>query len=211
RNHFAKVHLRALSSEEIEGVRLKKDVPMASKLRFIPKVNGLRPIVKVSSVVDAQTFSRESREKKVHHYNARLQNLFSVLNYERTENTNSIGSSVFGKDDIYKTWKKFVTKVLESDGEIPHFYYVKADVSRAYDTIPHSKLVEVISQILNPEKGTVYCIRRYAMVTITTSGKARRFYKRHVSTFKDFMPDMKQFVSQLQEKASLQNTIVVEQ
>lgn len=61
----------------------------------------------------------------MHHYNTRLKNLFSVLNYERTINTSFIGSSVFGKDDIYKAWKKFVTKVLESDGEIPHFYYVK--------------------------------------------------------------------------------------
>ncbi|KFQ59842.1 Telomerase reverse transcriptase, partial [Pelecanus crispus] len=211
RNHFAKVHLRALSSEEIEAVRQKKYVPMASKLRFIPKANGLRPIVKVSGVVEARAFSRESREKKMHHYNTRLKNLFSVLNYERTINTSFIGSSVFGKDDIYKTWKKFVTKVLESDGEIPHFYYVKADVSRAYDTIPHNKLVEVISRILNPEKRTVYCIRRYAVIMITTGGKARRFYRRHVSTFKDFMPDMKQFVSQLQETASLQNAIIVEQ
>ncbi|KFZ47663.1 Telomerase reverse transcriptase, partial [Antrostomus carolinensis] len=211
RNHFAKVHLRALSSEEIETVRQKKIVPVASKLRFIPKANGLRPIVKVSGVVEARAFSRESREKKMHHYNTRLKNLFSVLNYERTINTSFIGSSVFGKDDIYKTWKKFVTKVLESDGEIPHFYYVKADVSRAYDTIPHNKLVEVISRILNPEKRTVYCIRRYAVIMITTSGKARRFYRRHVSTFKDFMPDMKQFVSQLQENASLQNAIIVEQ
>ncbi|XP_009888371.1 PREDICTED: telomerase reverse transcriptase [Charadrius vociferus] len=211
RNHFAKVHLRALSSEEIEAVRQKKYVPMASKLRFIPKANGLRPIVKVSGVVEARAFSRESREKKMHHYNTRLKNLFSVLNYERTVNTSFIGSSVFGKDDIYKTWKNFVTKVLESDGEIPHFYYVKADVSRAYDTIPHNKLIEVISRILNPEKRTVYCIRRYAVIMVTTSGKARRFYRRHVSTFKDFMPDMKQFVSQLQENTSLQNAIIVEQ
>ncbi|NWQ76020.1 TERT transcriptase, partial [Columbina picui] len=211
RNHFAQVHLRALSSEEIEAVRQKKYILVASKLRFIPKANGLRPIVKVSGVVEARTFSRESREKKMHHYNARLKNLFSVLNYERTMNTAFIGSSVFGKDDIYKAWKKFVTKVLESDGEIPHLYYVKADVSRAYDTIPHNKLVEVISQILKPEKRTVYCIRRYAVVMITTSGKARRFYRRHVSTFKDFMPDMKQFVSHLQESTSLQNAIIVEQ
>ncbi|XP_053916186.1 telomerase reverse transcriptase isoform X2 [Cuculus canorus] len=211
RNHFAKVHLRALSSEEIEAVHQKNYVPMASKLRFIPKANGLRPIVKVSGVVEARAFSRQSKARKMHHYNTRLKNLFSVLNYERTMNTSFIGSSVFGKDDIYKTWKKFVTKVLESDGEIPHFYYVKADVSRAYDTIPHNKLVEVISRILNPEKRTVYCIRRYAVIMITTTGKARRLYKRHVSTFKDFMPDMKQFVSQLHEDASLQNAIIVEQ
>ncbi|NXF70995.1 TERT transcriptase, partial [Sclerurus mexicanus] len=211
RNHFAKVHLQALSSDEIKAVRQKKIVPLASKLRFIPKVNGLRPIVKVSGVVEAQAFSRESRKKKMHHYNTQLKNLFSVLNYERTINPSILGSSVFGKDDIYKKWKQFVTKVLASGAEIPHFYCVKTDVSRAYDTIPHKKLVEVISRILKPEKRTVYCIRRYAVIMITTSGEARRFYRIHVSTFKDFMPDMKQFVSQLQESASLQNAIVVEQ
>ncbi|KGL72363.1 Telomerase reverse transcriptase, partial [Tinamus guttatus] len=211
RNHFAKVQLRALSSEEIEAIHQKKPIPMASKLRFIPKSSGLRPIVRVSGVVEARAFSKESREKKVHHYNTQLKNLFSVLNYEKTINATFLGSSVFGKDDIFKIWKKFVTKVLESGGEIPHFYYVKTDVSRAYDTIPHKKLVEVISQILKPEKKTVYCIRRYAVIKFTASGKARKFYKRHVSTFKDFMPDMKQFVSQLQKSDSLQNSIVVEQ
>ncbi|NXD92750.1 TERT transcriptase, partial [Chaetorhynchus papuensis] len=210
RNHFVKVQLRPLSSEEIETLRQKKIVPVASKLRFIPKRNGLRPIVKVSGVVDPQAPSKESREKKMNHYNTQLKNLFSVLNYERTVNTSILGSSVFGKDDIFKTWKQFVTKVLESGGEIPHFYCVKADVSRAYDTIPHNKLVEVISRVLRPEKRTVYCIRRYAVIMITPSGKARRLYRRHVSTFKDFMPDMKQFVSHL-ENASLQNAIVVEQ
>ncbi|NXA54038.1 TERT transcriptase, partial [Nothocercus julius] len=211
RNHFAKVQLRALSSEEIEAIHQKKHIPMASKLRFIPKSSGLRPIVRVSGVVEARAFSKESKEKKVHHYNTQLKNLFSVLNYEKTVNATFLGSSVFGKDDIFKIWKKFVIGVLESGGEIPHFYYVKTDVSRAYDTIPHKKLVEVISQILKPEKRTVYCIRRYAVIKFTASGKARKFYKRHVSTFKDFMPDMKQFVSQLQKSDSLQNSIVVEQ
>ncbi|NWT18969.1 TERT transcriptase, partial [Vireo altiloquus] len=211
RNHFVKVQLRPLSSEEIETIHQKKFIPVASKLRFIPKPNGLRAVVKASDVVKPQALSRESREKKMSHYNTQLKNLFSVLNYERTVNTSFIGASVFGKDDIYKTWKQFVTKVLESGGEIPHFYCVKADVSRAYESIPHKKLVEVISRVLRPEKRTVYGIRRYAVIMITPRGKVRRLYRRHVSTFKDFMPDMKQFVSQLQEKDSLENAIVVEQ
>ncbi|KAM7175563.1 telomerase reverse transcriptase isoform 1-T1 [Macrochelys suwanniensis] len=211
RNHFAKVHLRALSTEEIEKVQQKKYVPMASKLRFIPKPNGLRPIVKVNSVVGAKTLNRKSRDKKVHYFNAQLKNLFSVLNYERTENTSLLGSSVFGKDDIYKIWRKFVSKVLESNDKIPHFYYVKADVTGAYDTIPHDKLVEVVSQILGPEKRTVYCIRRYAVIKITMSGQIRKYYRRHVSTFKDFMSHMRLFVSHLQDSTSLQNAIVVEQ
>ncbi|XP_054237592.1 telomerase reverse transcriptase [Indicator indicator] len=211
RSHIAKVPLRALSLEEVKAIRQKKCIPVVSKLRFIPKTQGLRPIIKVSSVIEPQALSKESREKKMHHYNTQLKNLFSVLNYERTINTSFIGSSAFGKDDIYRTWKKFVTKVHESDGETPHFYFVKTDVSRAYDTIPHKKLVEVISQILKPEKRTVYCIRRYAVIMITTSGKARKFYKRHVSTFMDFLPDMEQFLSHLQENDSLQDAIVVEQ
>lgn len=53
-------------------------------------------------------------------------------------------------------------------------------MSRAFDSIPHDKLVEVISQVLKPEKKTVYCIRRYAVVMITGSGKTRKLYKRHV-------------------------------
>ncbi|KAM9575855.1 telomerase reverse transcriptase [Guaruba guarouba] len=209
RNHFARVHLRALSSKDIEAIRQKKYV--TSTLRFIPKANGLRPIVKVSSIVDARAFSKESREKKVQQYNTELKNLFSVLNYEQTINSSFIGSSVFGKDDIYRTWKNFVTEVLESYDEIPHFYFVKADVSRAYDTIPHNKLVEVVSRILKPQKKTAYCIRRYAVVMITASGKARKYYRRSVSTLKDFTSDMERFVSYLQESTSLQNAIVVEQ
>ncbi|KAJ7414301.1 telomerase reverse transcriptase [Willisornis vidua] len=206
RSHFAKVRLQPLSSEEIEAFHQKKIIPVASKLRFIPKKDGLRPIAKVKGVAQAQTLSRQSRAKKMRHYDTQLKNLFSVLDYERTINPSFIGSSVFGKDDTYKKWKQFVTKVLDSGGEIPHFYCVKADVSRAYDSIPHDKLVEVISRVLKPERKTVYCIRRYAVIMVTTSGKARK-----VSTFKDFMPDMMQFVSHLQERDSLHNAIIVEQ
>ncbi|NXQ51504.1 TERT transcriptase, partial [Anthoscopus minutus] len=125
RNHFVKLQLRPLSSEEIETIRQKKIVPVVAKLRFIPKRNGLRPIVRMNGVVEPRALSKESRQKKINHYNTQLKNLFSVLNYERTVNTSFIGSSVFGKDDIYKTWKQFVTKILKSGGEIPHFYCVK--------------------------------------------------------------------------------------
>uniref|UniRef100_A0A8C6ITX4 Telomerase reverse transcriptase n=1 Tax=Melopsittacus undulatus TaxID=13146 RepID=A0A8C6ITX4_MELUD len=209
RNHFARVHLRALSSEEIEAIRQKKYV--TSRLRFIPRPNGLRPIVKTSSVVDAQAFSKESREKKMQQYNTQLKNLFSVLNYERTLNRSCIGSSVFGKDDIYRTWKNFTAEVRKSYDKNPQFYFVKADVSRAYDTIPHNKLVEVVSRVLKPQKKTHYCIRRYAVVMITPSGKARKSYRRNVSTWHDFKPDMNSFVSYLHETTSLRNAIVVEQ
>lgn len=60
------------------------------------------------------------------------------------------------------------------------FFLFQADVTGAYDTIPHEKLVEVVSQILAPEKRTVYCIRRYAMIKITMNGQIRKYYRRQV-------------------------------
>lgn len=67
----------------------------------------------------------------------------------------------------YSTWWKI-------------FFLFQGDVSRAFDTIPHKKLVEVISQVLKPESQTVYGIRWYAVIMITPTGKARKLYKRHV-------------------------------
>ncbi|KAJ7338380.1 hypothetical protein JRQ81_011687 [Phrynocephalus forsythii] len=207
--HLDKVHLRVLSEEEIKALQKKKCVPMASKLRFIPKPNGLRPVVKLKSVVGAETFGKNA-DKKNQYFNTQLKNLFSVLDYERMKNPALVGSSMFGKDDIYAVWKKFVSKVLESHDALPRFYFVKADVTGAYDTIPHDKLVEVISRALSPGK-TTYRFRRYAIIIQTRNGLIRRYYKRHVSTSKEFIPDMKQFVTHLQEGASLRNAVVVEQ
>ncbi|XP_061444589.1 telomerase reverse transcriptase isoform X2 [Rhineura floridana] len=211
RSHLTKVHLRTLLEEEIETLQQRKCVPLASTLRFIPKPNGLRPVVKVNSVVGAETFSKTLRDQKVQYFNIQLKNLFSVLNYERIKNPILLGSSVFGKDDIYAAWKKFILKALELNGEMPRFYFVKADVTGAYDTIPHNKLVEVILQMLAPDKKSSYKIRRYAVIMKTRNGLMRRYYKRHVSTSEEFRPDMKQFVCHLQQSTSLRNAVIVEQ
>ncbi|XP_058033295.1 telomerase reverse transcriptase isoform X2 [Ahaetulla prasina] len=211
RSHLAKVQLHPLLKEDIEHLQHRNCVPLASKLRFIPKPNGLRPVVKLHDVVGAETFCRNSRDKQAQHFNMRLKNVFSVLNYERLKNPILLGSTVFGKDDIYITWKKFISKVLESYAEMPKFYFVKADVTGAYDTLPHDKLVEVILQALAPERNTTYSIRRYAAIMRTGNGCIKKYYRRHVSTYNEFIDGMKQFVSHLQQNTSLRNAIIVEQ
>ncbi|NP_001269394.1 telomerase reverse transcriptase [Ornithorhynchus anatinus] len=211
RNHLAKVQLQAISEKEIKENLSKKYVPVVSKLRFIPKSNGLRPIVNADTIAGAKLFPKESRDKKVQYFNTQLKNLFSVLNYERTLHPHLLGASMFGIDDIYKAWRQFVLRVLTSKDKERRFYFVKADVTGAYDTIPHDKLVEVISRILKPEDETVYCIQRYAVIQKTAKGSVRKTFRRHVSTLKDFPPSMKQFVSHLQETTSLQNAVVVQQ
>ncbi|XP_043921081.1 telomerase reverse transcriptase [Protopterus annectens] len=210
RNHLSKVKLHHLSEEEVEAMQLRQN-PVISRLRFIPKINGLRPIVKLEKLVETAKHNKETSKKKVQKFNTQLKNLFSVLNYERIRNPTLLGSSVFGLDDIYKVWKKFVLEKRKPKQEMPHFYFVKADVTGAYDTIPHNKLIEVISQIIGLKVEENYCVRRYAVVWSDALGQLRKSYKRHVSTMIDFLPGMKQFVSNLQQSASLQSSIFIEQ
>ncbi|XP_074135268.1 telomerase reverse transcriptase [Sminthopsis crassicaudata] len=211
RKHFDKVHLRTLSEEEIKQNLEARFICLASRLRFIPKPNGLRPIVNVDSIIGAKVSNKGTKDKKIRYFNGQLKNLFSVLNYERTLHPEVLGSSLFGIDGIYQAWRQFVLRVKQSKDKVSNFYFVKADVTGAYDTIPHDKLVEVISSIIKPEEKKIYCIRRYAVVQKNAHGNIQKSFKRHVSTYKDALPYMNQFVAHLQETTSLQNAIVVEQ
>ncbi|XP_044537720.1 telomerase reverse transcriptase [Gracilinanus agilis] len=211
RKHFEKVHLRLLSEEEIKQNLEARFICLASRLRFVPKPTGLRPIVNVDSIIGSRVSNKGTKDKKIRCFNGQLKNLFSVLNYERTLHPEVLGSSLFGIDGIYKEWRQFVLRVKQSKDKISNFYFVKADVTGAYDTIPHDKLIEVISSIIKPEEKKIYCIRRYAVVQKNAHGNIQKSFKRHVSTYKDALPYMSQFVSHLQETTSLQNAIIVEQ
>lgn len=56
-------------------------------------------------------------------------------------------------------------------------FLFQADVTGAYDSLPHDKLVEVILQILAPDRNTSYSIRRYAAVMRTRNGSIKKNYR----------------------------------
>ncbi|XP_006893229.1 PREDICTED: telomerase reverse transcriptase isoform X2 [Elephantulus edwardii] len=205
RQHVSKVHLREVSAAEGQLRLQARPSLLTSKLRFVPKLQGLRPIVNMDYVVGARTFCRE---KKAQHFASQIKNLFSVLNYERALKPELLGASVLGIDDVYKAWRAFSGRVRAKQPR-PKLYFVKVDVTGAYDSIPHNKLVEVVANVMQPQN--IYCIRRYAVVQKTAQGHVRRSFKRHVSTFVDLQSSMKQFVKHLQEKSSLRNAVVIEQ
>ncbi|XP_073405966.1 telomerase reverse transcriptase isoform X2 [Dendrobates tinctorius] len=210
RKHMTNVKLRLMSTDEIENMQQQKNTPLISRLRFIPKINGLRPIVKTCNTLGVQP-SKEIKKRKVHHFSTQMRNLFSVLNYERDKSSYLIGSSVFGLDDIYKKWRKYVLELKESKSENEKLYFVKTDIKEAYDTIPHSKVSEVISKVINTDNEEVYCIRRYAMLWMDSQGRIRKTFKRHVSNMVDFLSNMKCFLTHFQEDNLVQNAIFVEQ
>lgn len=61
RRHFDSVHLRELSEPEVRRYQEARPPLLTSKLRFLPKPSGLRPIVNMDYVVGARTFRRDKK------------------------------------------------------------------------------------------------------------------------------------------------------
>ncbi|XP_004411687.1 PREDICTED: telomerase reverse transcriptase isoform X2 [Odobenus rosmarus divergens] len=206
RQHFTRVHLRELSAADVRRHHEARVALLTSRLRFLPKPSGLRPIVNMDYVLGARTFRRD---KKVQHLTSQVKTLFSVLNYERARRPSLLGASVLGMDDIHRAWRAFVLRMRARD-PAPQLYFVKVDVTGAYDALPQDRLVEVIANVIRPQENT-YCVRQYAVVRRTAQGHVRKSFKRHVSTFADLPPYMRQFVERLQETSSLRDAVVIEQ
>ncbi|XP_023559905.1 telomerase reverse transcriptase isoform X2 [Octodon degus] len=199
RKHMERVQLRELTAPEL---RL---APPMSRLRFVPKLSGLRPIV--SAGVAGARAPRGGR--KAQQFNSHLRTLFSVLNYERSRRPELLGTSVLGLDDIYRAWRAFVLHIRSQD-PAPRLYFVKADVSGAYDALPQDKIAEVVANVLRPWENT-YCVRHYSVVQRASRGRTRRSFRRQVSTLADLQPYMSQFVEHLQEAYGLRDAVVIEQ
>ncbi|XP_036775976.2 telomerase reverse transcriptase isoform X1 [Manis pentadactyla] len=206
KQHFDSVQLRELSEEEMRQRQEARPALLMSKLRFLPKPSGLRPIVNMDYVVGARTFHRD---KKVQHLTSQAKTLFGVLNYERAQRPGLLGASVLGMDDIYRAWRSFALRMRARD-PASQLYFVKVDVMGAYDALPQDRLVEVIASVIRPQENT-YCVRQYAVVRRTARGHVHKAFKRHVSTFMDLQPYMRQFVEHLQQTSSLRDAVVIEQ
>ncbi|CAO2592048.1 Telomerase reverse transcriptase [Lemmus lemmus] len=208
RQHLERVRLQELSQEEVRQYQEAWPVTPIYRLRFIPKPSGLRPVVNMGYSVGIRVFDRE---KQAQHFTHHLKMLFSVLNYERTKHPNLLGASVLGLNDIYRTWRTFVLRV-RTLGWAPRMYFVKADVTGAFDAIPQDKLVEVVANMIRHPENT-YCVRQYAVVQRDSQGQVHKSFRRQVSTMSDFQPYMDQFVKHLQDSdaSALRNSVVIEQ
>ncbi|XP_075831818.1 telomerase reverse transcriptase isoform X2 [Microtus pennsylvanicus] len=208
RQHLKRVQLQELSREEVRQYQEAWPVTPIYRLRFIPKTSGLRPIVNMGYSMGPRVLDKEKQAQDFTH---RLKTLFSVLNYERTKHPNLLGASVLGLNDVYRTWRTFVLRT-RTLGWAPRMYFVKADVTGAFDAIPQDKLMEVVANMIrHPEN--MYCVRQYAVVQRDRQGQVHKSFRREVSAMSDFQPYMDEFVTHLQESdaSALRNSVVIEQ
>ena len=169
-----------------------------SRLRFLPKRNGLRFLVNMSKKSEARFKSYTFKDKKTGnthkhpasrlHFepiNHTLRKAQIVLKSEAMRHPTLFGSSMYGVSDIFCHYKPFVSNwrsdrkkeaALQSTTvaqlkEKFGPYAVCVDVSRAFDNVDVSTLLGIISELLTAEEYTI--VKFTEIVTIMGEIKIR--------------------------------------
>ncbi|CEP16829.1 hypothetical protein [Parasitella parasitica] len=124
--------------EEMHGTEIGLQLA-ASKIRFLPKENGLRMITNMNNTKKlTQGHAQVDTDDK-------LGSLLDILHFEKDRNPDLMGSSVLGRHLLYKRFKSYTKKVLPTKSK---FYFVKVDISNCFDNIDQYKLLHILEGVL---------------------------------------------------------------
>ncbi|XP_034560573.1 telomerase reverse transcriptase [Notolabrus celidotus] len=196
RGHLSKGQMEELTTAQVAA--LPKST-VISRLRFVPKTDSMRPITRVMGA-----------DAKTRLYQGRVRDLLDVLQVCVRSSPSLLGSTVWGMADIHKK----LGSVAPAQKEKPQpLYFVKVDVSGAFESLPHDKLIEVIGQALSPVQDELVTIRRYARIWTDSHEGLKKSFARQADFLEDNMgsTNMKGFVMSLQEKGKVHHSILVEQ
>ncbi|XP_021912651.1 telomerase reverse transcriptase isoform X2 [Carica papaya] len=137
-----------------------------SKLRLLPKQNGVRMIanLKTSSRLPGQEsslnakFCGSDRTAKIYNRMPKCEDLKSVNSFLRdthavlkglqAKEPQKLGSSVFDYNDVYRKLCPFLAGLKDRSGNMSGIFIVVSDVSKAFDTIDQDKLLSVMDEVL---------------------------------------------------------------
>uniref|UniRef100_A0A3B5KXR5 Telomerase reverse transcriptase n=1 Tax=Xiphophorus couchianus TaxID=32473 RepID=A0A3B5KXR5_9TELE len=196
KGHLSKGQMEELSPAQ--AASLPKGT-VISRLRFIPKSDGMRPITRVIGT-----------DPKTRLFQARVRDLLDMLRACVRSTPSLLGATVWGMTDIHKVLSSLAP--AQKDRPQP-LYFVKVDVSGAYESLPHDKLIEVIGQALCPVQNEFFTIRRYAKIWADSHEGLKKAFVRQADFLEDNMgsTNMKGFLMSLQKSAKLHHAILVEQ
>ncbi|XP_042083970.1 telomerase reverse transcriptase isoform X1 [Haplochromis burtoni] len=196
RGHLSKGQMEELTPAQVAS--LPKGT-VISRLRFIPKTDGMRPITRVIGA-----------DAKTRLYRGRVRDLLDMLRACVRATPSLLGSTVWGMTDIHKV----LCSLAPAQKEKPQpLYFVKMDVSGAYESLPHDKLIEVIGQALSPVHDELFTIRRYAKIWADSHEGLKKAFVRQADFLEDNIgsTNMKGFSTSLQRKGKVHHAILVEQ
>ncbi|XP_029976645.1 telomerase reverse transcriptase [Salarias fasciatus] len=196
RGHLLKGQMEELTPAQVAS--LPKDT-VVSRLRFIPKADGMRPITRVVGA-----------DPKTRLYRGQVRDLLDMLRACVRSTPSLQGFTVWGLADIHKV----LCRVAPAQKEKPQsLYFVKVDVSGAYESLPHDKLMEVITQALAPVQDKFFTIRRYSKIWKDSHEGLKKAFVRQANYQEDNMSstNMKGFLMALQGSGKVHHSILVEQ
>uniref|UniRef100_A0A8C7CUD9 Telomerase reverse transcriptase n=1 Tax=Oncorhynchus kisutch TaxID=8019 RepID=A0A8C7CUD9_ONCKI len=161
--HLSKGQMSELTLAQVTSL---PKTTVISRLRFIPKTEGMRPITRVIGA-DAKTRLFQTRVKE----------LLDVLGVCVRSSPSLLGSTVWGLTDIHRV----LSSITPAQKDKPQpLYFVKVDVSGAYDSLPHTRLLEVIGQVLSHVQEELFSVRCYAKVWADTHEGLKKTFVRQV-------------------------------
>nr|XP_057902274.1 telomerase reverse transcriptase isoform X2 [Doryrhamphus excisus] len=196
RAHVSKRYMKELTPTEVKS--LPKST-VFSRLRFIPKKDRMRPITRVLRA-DAQARFLQAHVRDVRDI------LWACVQADPSLQ----GSTVWGLNDIHKVLSNFAPDQTETQKP---FFFAKVDVSGAFDSLPHNKLLGVIKNALSPVQDEPVTVRSYAKVWADSHEGLRKSFVQQADFLHDDMGsnNMKSFVAALQRSGSVHHSILVEQ
>ncbi|XP_061885322.1 telomerase reverse transcriptase isoform X2 [Entelurus aequoreus] len=191
RRHVSKGQMVELTPAQVAS--LPKST-VVSHLRFIPKADSMRPITRLLRA-----------DAKTRFFQGNVRDLREILRVCVRSNPSLLGSTVWGLTDIHKVLSSLAAAQKEKPRPL---FFTKVDVSGAYESLPHAKLLHVIGQALSHVQDQPFSIRSYAKLWADSHEGLRKSFARQ-----DNMgaTNMKSFVSALQRSHKVHHAILVEQ
>ncbi|MCJ1310200.1 hypothetical protein MMC25_003861 [Agyrium rufum] len=140
--------------EEMNTQRAKENLARRklgfSQIRLLPKGAGVRPIMnlkrRATQLQNGKTVLGESINKV-------MGPVFKALSYEKTQQADKLGSSLFSVGDLYTRLKAFRTGfAAQIQSAQVTFYFAKVDVQSCFDTIPQRRVVRLIQNLVSQHR-----------------------------------------------------------
>jgi telomerase reverse transcriptase len=143
------------SAAEIQGAMAQRALGV-SKVRLLPKEQGMRPIINLRRRVQRQEHGGVVLGRSI---NSILTPAFSILNNEKARRPELLGSALFSVDDMFTRLQAFRSTLSARGLRTTPLYFAKVDVKSCFDTIPQKRLLKLAESILSANE---YHLTRYA-------------------------------------------------
>ncbi|KAG0366783.1 hypothetical protein BGZ54_004884 [Gamsiella multidivaricata] len=162
---------------QLEQGEIAKCNQTYAKVRLLPKIHDLRPIINLRK--KSSKLVNGTSSIGVKSMNQKLMNPFLILAYERDRQMAQRTSSAIGMSDLFYRCKQAKSRLVDSSGsESPKLYMVKVDIKKSFDSINQDKLLEIIDRVLKEDK---YMIHRHSKVVPSNGRIMKRFLPKAIA------------------------------